>query len=106
MTGPEKALWQRLRQAQLGVSFRRQHPIGAYIVDFAAPSIKLAIELDGMQHGFEKETLRDAQRSLVLEREGWTVIRFWNSELTENYEGIVETIWIKVQSRVSTQCAL
>jgi very-short-patch-repair endonuclease len=62
MTDAEKKLWWRLRNDQLGLSFRRQHPIGVYVVDFFAPSIGLVIELDGSQHGMEAHVAFDASR--------------------------------------------
>ena len=67
MTDAEKKLWWRVRNDQLGLSFRRQHPIGAYVVDFFAPSIGLVIELDGGQHGMEPHLAFDARRTEFLE---------------------------------------
>ncbi len=88
-TDVEKKLWLSLRAAQVaGVSFRKQHPIGPYIVDFCAPSLKLIIELDGGQHA---ETV-DRKRTAWLEREGFSVIRFWNNDIIDNMDGVREAI--------------
>ncbi|MGL4635585.1 MAG: endonuclease domain-containing protein [Beijerinckiaceae bacterium] len=100
MTRYERQLWERLKNSQLGVSFRRQHPLGPFIVDFAAPSIQLIIELDGGHHGTPIELQRDQQRDAILVEKGFYTLRFWNAELFENTEGIVETIWNAVQERL------
>jgi very-short-patch-repair endonuclease len=71
--------------------FRRQHPIGSYIVDFACPRKKLAIELDGGQHAEKAD--EDAARSAELAQRGYRVIRFWNNDVIENLSGVLETIW-------------
>ena len=97
MTPMEKKLWGKLRNEQMGVSFRRQHPVGVYVVDFAAPSVGLVIELDGGQHGTEERQAYDAARTHFLEDKGFTVIRFWNNEVFENFDGVLETTWLKVQ---------
>ena len=97
MTGAEKILWRHFENAQMGVSIRRQHPIGSYIVDFVALSIKLVIELDGDQHGFDKGLRYDVARTRYLGSKGYHVMRFWNNEVFENREGVLETIWNYVQ---------
>jgi len=89
-TAVESKLWQRLRSRQIeGAKFRRQFPIGPYIADFACIELKLIIELDGGQH---VESATDAGRTARLETNGYTVIRFWNSEVIENLEGVLEAI--------------
>jgi len=89
-TAVESKLWQRLRSRQIeGAKFRRQFPIGPYIADFACIELKLIIELDGGQH---VESATDAGRTAWLETNGYTVIRFWNSEVIENLEGVLEAI--------------
>ncbi len=100
LTCYEVRLWSRLRGAQLGVSFRKQHPIGPYIVDFAAPSIDLIVEMDGGQHGTLDGRAADGRRDAFLASKGWEVMRFWNGELFENEDGVVETIWTRVQERL------
>jgi very-short-patch-repair endonuclease len=70
--------------------FRRQHPIGRFIVDFACPARKLAIELDGSQHMLRSTA--DAQRTAELARAGYRVIRFWSNDVMSNTIGVVEAI--------------
>ena len=85
MTDAERRLWSRLRDSQLGVRFRRQEPIGTYIVDFVARRARLIIELDGGQHSAEIDTARTA----FLESRGFRVVRFWNNEVLQNQEGVL-----------------
>jgi very-short-patch-repair endonuclease len=70
--------------------FRRQHPIGRYIVDFACPGLKLAIELDGGQHALRQK--EDAARTAELARRGYRLIRFWNGDVIGNLGGVLERI--------------
>jgi very-short-patch-repair endonuclease len=72
------------------VKFRRQHPVGKYILDFACVDVKLAIELDGGQHG--EMQIQDNLRTAWLEAQGWEVVRFWNNEVLQNIEGVLEKI--------------
>lgn len=82
-TEAEKRLWPRLRNRRLdGFKFVRQRPIGTYIVDFACPSAKLVIELDGSQHA--EQASRDETRSGYLNNEGWEVLRFWNGDMLDS----------------------
>jgi very-short-patch-repair endonuclease len=91
MTDAEQRLWSALRRRQLdGLRFRRQMPLGRYIVDFSCYDARLVVELDGGQHG-ESET-EDAARSAWLEDRGFRVLRFWNHEVFENLEGVLEVI--------------
>jgi len=101
MTGVEKKLWSRLTNAQLGVSFRRRHPIGPYFVDFYCATARLVVELDGDQHGFDAGLAADARRTAFLSSKGLRVLRFWNNEVMTNIDGVVETIWLAVQPLVS-----
>jgi len=78
-TDGERILWFALRHRLYGGKFRRQHPIGRRVVDFACPERKLAIELDGGQHALRAEA--DARRSVELVQRGYRVIRFWNNEV-------------------------
>ena len=87
-TNVERRLWSRLRCSGFGVRFVRQHPIGPYIADFACRSLKLIVELDGSQHGGEQDRRRDA----FMARRGYLVLRFWNSEILSNLDGVLETI--------------
>jgi ATP-dependent helicase HrpA/adenine-specific DNA-methyltransferase len=84
----ELRLWSRLRGGQIdGVRFRRQQPIGPYIVDFFCPAAGLIIEVDGGQHADEAPT-----RQRWLESNGYRVIRFWNNEVLTNTDGVMQLI--------------
>lgn len=88
-TDAEKILWKHLRSQQLhGLKFRRQVPIDNYIVDFLCFEKRLVIELDGGQHSPEI----DAARTAYLESKGFLVMRFWNNDVFQNIEGVLETI--------------
>ena len=89
-TPAEARLWSRLRNDQLGVNFRRQHAIGKYIADFCSPKVKLIIELDGSQHLGQEE--QDADRTSYLESQGYKVIRFWNNQVMNDIEGVINII--------------
>ncbi len=89
-TEAEKTLWLKLRNRQLdGVKFRRQQPIGSYIVDFISFDKKLIIEIDGGQHNELHTIERDKQRTKWLESEGFHVMRFWNNDVLLNIEGVL-----------------
>ena len=88
-TDAERALWRVLRgRAIAGLKFRRQHPIGRYIVDFVCLERRLIVELDGGQHTAEV----DGPRTAYLEAAGYRVVRFWNPDVLRNPEGVVEVI--------------
>jgi len=90
-TDAEKLLWKHLRNRQFhGYKFRRQVPIGRYIVDFACISLKLVIELDGSQH--MSNTEYDDKRTQFLTTQGYKVVRFWNNELLEQTDSVLEAI--------------
>jgi len=90
-TNAEKRLWSHLRRKQIhGRRFRRQVPIGPFIVDFFCPKLKLIIEADGGQHAFTQS--KDQKRTEWLESRGYTVLRFWNNEIIENIEEVVAKI--------------
>jgi len=90
-TPAEARLWSRLRNHQLhGTGFRRQHAIGQYVVDFCAPKKKLVIEVDGSQHIDLEES--DAQRTESLATQGYKVLRFWNNEVMNDIEGVIQAI--------------
>ena len=89
-TDVEAALWQRLRARQIeGAKFVRQLPIGDYVADFACRTARLVIELDGGQHA---ESAADVKRTRIIEAHGFTVLRFWNNDVLENMEGVLEEI--------------
>ena len=92
-TDAEGLLWMRLRNNQLeGAKFRRQQPIGSYIVDFMSFERKLVIEIDGGQHNEKESRERDHDRTTWLENRGYHVLRFWNNEILTNIEGVLERI--------------
>lgn len=90
MTLWERMLWSRLRKRQLEYTFRRQHSIGKYIVDFYCAKKKLVIELDGGQHFTQKEY--DTERTEYLHTLGIRVIRVWNDEIIKNIDGVMRKI--------------
>jgi len=95
-TDTEKYLWKYLRGRQLeGFKFRRQHPIGKYIVDFINLERKIIIEVDGGQH---LENKKDELRDKWFEEQGYEVLRFWNNEVLTNIEGVLESIRKKLYS--------
>ena len=96
-TEAEKALWKGLREGLSDAKFRRQSPIGPFFADFLSFRHKLVIEVDGGQHGETPE--RDAARTRFLENEGYRVLRFWNNEVLENIEGVLERISLSLRER-------
>ncbi len=89
-TDAERILWRALRERHFAMKFRRQHPIGNRIADFACPALKLVIELDGGQH--DAQAAADHARSAQLAEHGYRVLRFWNNDVMENLAGVLETI--------------
>ena len=93
-TDAEQLLWNILRGRRFaGKKFRRQHPVGQYIIDFYCHELKLAIELDGGQHNEETTKIYDAKRSNYLEKQGIRIIRFWNNDVLQNIDVVLEAIW-------------
>jgi len=92
MTDAERKLWSRLRGSQTGFYFRRQTPIGDYVVDFVCVRQKLVVELDGTQHYTDAGTDQDVRRDDFLESQGFRVIRFSNIDVLKNEDGVVEKI--------------
>ena len=75
-----------------GVKFRRQQPLGSYIVDFVSFERKVVVEVDGGQHNEGEARKRDEQRAEWLKEKGYQVLRFWNNEVLVNMEGVLERI--------------
>ena len=94
-TEAEAKLWSRLRAHRMaGVQFRRQHAIGNYIVDFCSPRRKLIIELDGSQHLDQAEY--DLERTHYLEAKGYRVLRFWNNDVMNEIDAVLNVIWTEI----------
>jgi very-short-patch-repair endonuclease len=99
-TDAERALWTRLRRKQLdGARFRQQAPLGPYVVDFLCPEQRLIIEVDGGQHALA--TAADRERSAWLEDRGFRVMRFWNNDVLQNPNGVIETILRALRGELS-----
>jgi len=93
MTRAETLLWRYLKAGRMdGVGFRRQTPIGSYIVDFVCFAAKLVIELDGESHDFDDRQRADQRRDAFLASEGFRVLRFTDEQVMSNLEGVVEAI--------------
>jgi len=90
MTDSERRLWSGIRSEQLGVKFRRQHPIGNYIADFACLDPLLIVELDGSQH--QTQEAYDARRDAFLRAQGFDVLRFGSNDPFVNFEGVLQAI--------------
>jgi very-short-patch-repair endonuclease len=89
-TPAEKILWEYLRDRRLlGLKFRRQHPLGTYIVDFYCPAFRLVVEIDGEIHRYQE--VDDQARTDQLEEKGYKVIRFWNFEVEQNLDTVLDT---------------
>jgi len=103
----ESLMWGVLRDRRLGgAKFRRQHPVGSYVLDFFCHEANLAIELDGGQHA--EAQARDEMRTAFLKSKGIDVLRFWNNEMLEQTEAVLEKIWWELDARkviVSSQSA-
>jgi very-short-patch-repair endonuclease len=98
MTSAESTLWRELRSRKLlGVKFRRQLPIGGYIVDFCSLDPKLVIEVDGGQHSEMTIADGDAERTAELERIGYRVMRFWNNDVLSNTEAVLAAIEAQIE---------
>jgi very-short-patch-repair endonuclease len=89
-TDAERLFWSRVRGHRLnGYKFKRQHPIGCYIVDFVCIEVRLVVELDGGQHA---KSNADKTRDAQLRNQGYRVLRFWNNDVLSNIDGVVEQL--------------
>ena len=91
LTDSERKLWHRLRGEQLGVKFRRQYPFENCILDFVCVERRLVIEVDGSQHADDQEY--DEKRTERLRKAGFTVLRFWNNEVLNETDAVVQAVW-------------
>ena len=92
MTLPEAMLWRELRKRPGGFKFRRQHPLGRYIVDFYCPAAKLVIEVDGKAHSMGVNPMRDAHRDVWLSDDGLAVLRVSARDVLDNPEPVIAQI--------------
>lgn len=89
----EQKLWYYLRGNRFyGLKFKRQVPMGGYVVDFCCQDKKFVIELDGGQHSEFSVSEKDQEKQAFLEQSGYRVLRFWNNDIDANLEGVLETI--------------
>jgi very-short-patch-repair endonuclease len=98
-TEAERTLWWHLRGKQLGVKFRRQYSVDAFVVDFYAPGCKLAVEVDGDSHFTDHGLAHDRERTSCLAKFAIEVIRFTNAEIFEHIDAVVDKIGAAVQRR-------
>ncbi len=99
MTRAERRLWGRLREVNRmpGTHFRRQAPVGPFVADFADLGRRLVIELDGAGHGGARDTVRDEW----LASQGFKVVRFWNPEVEENLDGVMQAVLDALEGTLS-----
>ncbi|MFA6215515.1 MAG: endonuclease domain-containing protein [Patescibacteria group bacterium] len=94
-TPHEQKLWRNLRGRRLGsLKFRRQFKIGKYVADFCCLKKKLVIELDGGHHADDSQVVKDEKKQQYIESQGYKVLRFWNNEVDDNIDGILERILV------------
>ena len=99
-TDCERILWRQPRNRKFADhKFRRQHPIDPYVLDFYCPNMKLAVELDGSGHDFRLREMHDHTRSEFLARQGIAVVRFWNHQVREELDSVLEAIWLALEDR-------
>ena len=97
-TEPEKRLWAKLRRKQLGgFKFRRQHPLGRFILDFYCDAAKLAVELDGASHA--EQVTYDARRTQWIARQGIHVVRFGNQQVMREMDGVLTRLLLLCEER-------
>jgi very-short-patch-repair endonuclease len=103
-TAAEEKLWRALRRLPIdGSHFRRQVPIGNFIADFACLSARLILEVDGSRHGTPTGLSADAERTAWLESKGFKVIRFWNSEIVENIDGVLDAVYAALYGSMTAE---
>ena len=100
MTPAEEVLWDGLRNRGLGAKFRRQRPVGRFIVDFYCSEARLVVELDSGAHALPQETEQDRERNVWLEARGYRVLRFRNEEVLKHMEKVMEAIRAACEARV------
>lgn len=99
MTDSERKLWRLLRDSLLGVHFRRQAPLGPYIVDFLCLKPRIVVELDGSQHYQKDASIYDSERDAYFQQEGFTVLRFNDREFLTNSPAVLQKILDQIQTQ-------
>jgi len=97
MTNSEVVLWSKLKHNQLGFKFRRQFGVGPYIIDFYCPQLKFAVEVDGEVHALNRVKYKDKVREKFLKDFNILVKRYWNYEVIENIDSVIEEIYYLCQ---------
>ena len=92
LTHAETILWAELRRDRIGHHFRRQHPIGPFIADFACVREKLVIEVDGITHWSDEDTAKDRARDAFMKAQGWRVLRVTNDDVYKQLNVVIELI--------------
>ncbi len=100
MTLPEAMLWQRLRRRSEGPTFRRQHPVGAYILDFYCSAARLAVEIDGAGHDTADQARHDARRDAWLASQGIEVMRIAAGDFLRDPDELALGVWTVAAERV------
>jgi very-short-patch-repair endonuclease len=101
LTGPEAKLWTHLKRINtVDTHFRKQVPIGPYVVDFACIRGRVVVEVDGDQHGWHAGRQRDRRRDRFLGDQGFSVLRFWNHEVLQEMESVLDTIHASLHGRM------
>ena len=99
MSLPERLLWSQLRNSPDGVRFRRQHPVGSYVLDFYCPTARLAIEIDGIAHDMGNRPTRDTERDHWLADQGFEVVRILAKDVLDDPEEVAVMLLTLCQSR-------
>ena len=99
-TPTEDILWESLRNKQLGVKIRRQHPIDEFIADFYCHSARLVVELDGKYHDVTKQRKFDQNRDQILKEHGIKVLRFLDDQILDNLEIVIKRIEVEIKRRL------
>jgi very-short-patch-repair endonuclease len=99
-TDAERLLWLLLRNRRVaGFKFRRQDPVGQFVVDFHCRQAGLGVEIDGGGHNEDATAIKDARRTELLEKHGVHIIRFWNNEILKQTEAVLEKIYLTLLER-------
>jgi very-short-patch-repair endonuclease len=106
-TDCERILWRHLRNRNFaGYKFQRQHPIDSYVLDFYCPAARLAIELDGGGHNYRMQRVRDRRRTELLAGHGIELLRFWNHQVGQELDSVLQAIWFALEKRYKNESSL